>query len=417
LGSLKRYLRKLGPGLITGASDDDPSGIGTYSVAGASLGYSTLWMALFTLPLMSAVQLICARVGMVSGRGIASVVRRRYGLAVLLPMVLALTVANTINAGADLGAIASALALLAPIPPALSVVPISLTLVALQVWGSYRLIASVFRWLTLTLLAYIGSALFAHPDALAVVKATFVPHLELSKPFLATVVAILGTTISPYLFFWQADQEVEEETAKGRHWVWQRKGATRDELSRSKTDVYTGMLLSQVVMYFIILSTAATLHQAGKTSIQSATQAAEALRPLAGEWARALLALGLIGAGFLAVPILTGSAAYAVSEALGWRCGLDERPSRAQGFYAVIVGSTAVGALLNYAGVNPMTALFWTAVLNGLVAPPLLVVIMLLARDEKVMGRQVNTRPLNVLGWLTTGLMFMAAIGLAVTWR
>lgn len=327
---LKRFLKVLGPGLITGASDDDPSGIGTYATAGASLGFATLWLAPVTFPLMASVQFICAKVGMISGRGLAGVLRKHYSGAVLYPAVVALFVANTINAGADIGAIAAGINLLVPVPVAFLIVPIAVTIVALQIWGSYRLIANVFKWLTLALLAYVGSAVLAHPDWGAVLRGTVIPTIQLDRTFLATLVAILGTTISPYLFFWQASQEVEEEVSMGRKSVAERQGATRGELKYAAWDTCIGMLVSNVVMYFIILATGATLFASGQTDIQSATDAAEALRPIAGDAASILLALGLIGAGFLAVPILTGSAAYALSEAFGWRSGLDEEPGRAK---------------------------------------------------------------------------------------
>jgi NRAMP (natural resistance-associated macrophage protein)-like metal ion transporter len=409
-------LKLLGPGLITGASDDDPSGIGTYAVAGAALGYGILWTALVTFPLMAAVQFICAKVGLVTGRGLAGVLRHYYPRALLYPVVLVLLVANTINAGVDLGAIAAGINMLVPVPVAVLVVPVALLIVAVQVWGSYRLIARVFKWLTLALFAYIGSAFFARPDAVAVLRGTFLPAVSFDTGFLATLVALLGTTISPYLFFWQATHEVEEEKALGRKRLWKRKGATDGELRYAFWDVNVGMLFSNVVMYFIILATAATLHRAGKTDIQSAAEAAEALRPLAGEAAGLLLTLGLVGSGFLAVPILTGSSAYAVAEALGWRHGLDEKPHRARWFYAVIVASTLVGAAINFVGVNPVDALFWTAVLNGFLAPPLLVVIMLIANNRAVMGERVNGVVANVLGWATTAAMFAAAVGLVLTW-
>src|SRR5438552_163280 len=276
---VKRFLKMLGPGLITGASDDDPSGIGTYAVAGAALGFATLWTALFTLPLMAAVQLMCARIGMVSGMGLASVLRRHYARNLLYLTVFGLVIANTINAGADIGAIAAAINLVLPIPIAALVVPIALVILALQIWGSYRLIARTFKWLTLALFAYIGSAFYARPNAFAVLQATFIPTFSFDVTFLATLVAILGTTISPYLFFWQADQEVEEEISFGRVTRAARRGATDAELKYAAWDVNLGMFLSNAVMYFIILANAATLFKAGKASIESAADAAQALKP------------------------------------------------------------------------------------------------------------------------------------------
>lgn len=413
---LKRWFKVLGPGLTTGASDDDPSGIGTYATAGASLGFATLWTAPFSFPLMAAVQFICAKVGMVSGMGLAGVLRRHYSRRLLYPAVLALVVANTINAGADLGAIAAAINLLVPVPTAALIVPIALTILALQVWGSYRLIANVFKWLTLALLAYIAAAFFARPDLGAVLKDTFIPRFNRESTYLVTLVAILGTTISPYLFFWQAGQEVEEEISMGRTRLWQRRGASDAELTYAVWDVNIGMFISNMVFYFIVLATAATLYASGKTDIQSATDAAEALRPVAGDAATILFAIGLIGAGFLAVPVLTGSAAYGVAEAFGWRFGLDEKPGKAKQFYGVIAAATLVGILLNFLGINPIRALFVTAVINGFLAPPLLVLIMLVANNRAVMGEHTNGRAMNLLGWLTTVIMFAAAGGLVATW-
>ena len=413
---VKRLFKILGPGLIAGASDDDPSGIGTYSQAGASLGLATLWLALWTFPLMAAIQYICAKIGMVSGQGLASVLRENYPRKLLFPVVMALAVANIINAGVDLGAIGAALNLLIPIPITLVIIPVALLILGVQIWGSYRLIAKVFKWLTLALLTYIGAAFFARPDAGEVLRHAFIPTFQLNKIFLATVVAILGTTISPYLFFWQADQEVEEEVSMGRKQLWQRTGATNAELTYAFWDVNIGMFISNLVMFFIILATASTLFAAGKTNIQTATDAAEALRPLAGNTATLLFAIGLIGAGFLAVPVLTGSATYAVAEAFGLPYGLDRKPGQAKGFYVILVIATLLALLINYLGINPIQALFWTAVINGFIAVPLLVVIMLIANNPKVMGKRVNGRVDNFLGWLTVAVMAAAAIGLILTW-
>jgi NRAMP (natural resistance-associated macrophage protein)-like metal ion transporter len=406
----------MGPGLITGASDDDPSGIGTYAVAGASFGFKTLWMALITFPMMSAVQFMCAKVGMVSGRGLAGVLKTYYPRNVLYIAVFSLVVANSINAGADIGAIAAGINLLAPIPIWSLIVPITLAVIALQVWGSYKMIAGIFKWLSLALLTYVVSAFFCKPNLHEVLRGTLIPSFPMNRAFLSLTVAILGTTISPYMFFWQSNQEVEEEIALGRTTLSQRKGATDAELKYAAVDVNLGMLLSNVVMYFVILSTAATLFKAGKTEVQSAAEAAQALRPLAGRAAEALLALGLIGTGFLAVPILTGSSAYAFAEAFGWEYGFDKRPRRAKAFYWLIAGSTLLGMMINFVGVNPIKALFLTAVINGFLAPPLLVLIMLVTNNKKVMGKRVNGTALNIAGWVTTLAMFAAAIGLAVTW-
>lgn len=415
-GRLPRWLKVVGPGLIAGASDADPSGIGTHAVVGASLGFATLWTSLVTLPLMAAVQFICAKIGMVSGRGMAGVLRRHYPPAVLVPVVVSLVVANSIGAGADIGAVAAGINLLAPVSARLLIVPVALGVLALQVWGSYRLIATIFKWLTLTLVAYIAAAILAKPGLGAVARATFVPHLALDSAYLTALVAIIGTRISPYLFFWQSNQVVEEEVSAGRRRLWQRRGATDAELHYAAVDTNIGMGFANVVFYFIILSTAATLHRTGVTSIGSAAEAAAALEPVAGSAARLLFAVGLIGAGVLGIPVLTGSAAYAVAEGFGWRYGLDETPGRAREFYGVIAASTLAGLALNFIGINPITALLYAGVINGLVAPPVLVLIMLIANNRMIMGDRVNNRVTNLAGWLTVALTTAACCGLALTW-
>jgi len=413
---IKNLLNRLGPGLITGASDDDPSGIGTYSQAGAALGYATLWTAIVTLPLMIVVQHICAKIGMCSGRGLAGVLKRYYSRKLLYPVVIGLVIANTINAGADIAAIAAAINMFVPIPISAMVIPIAIAIVVLQVWGSYRLIMKIFKWLTLSLFAYVIAAFLAKPDWFAVVKATFIPQISFTSEYLTTIVAILGTTISPYLFFWEAGEEVEEEKSEGRTKLADRKGATDKEVKKEKIDTIVGMLFCNVVFYFVILTAGATLHVSGKTDIQTATDAAQALRPLAGNFATVLFGIGLIGAGLLAVPVLTGSAAYAVAETFGWPSGLDEKPRHAKKFYAVIAASTLVGVVIDFMGINPIRALFWTAVINGIVAPPLLVVVMLVANNKRVMGKRTNGPFTNIVGWLAAVVMFVAAIAMFVTW-
>jgi NRAMP (natural resistance-associated macrophage protein)-like metal ion transporter len=413
--ALKQFIDNAGPGLITGASDDDPSGVGTYAIAGASFGYTTLWTALMSFPMMAAVQFTCAKIGMVSGSGLAAVLRERYPRPLVYAVVLALAVANSINAGADIGAIAAAINLLVPIPLPILIAPVGAAILGLQIWGSYALIERWFKWLALGLLAYIGSALFAHPDWTDVLHGTLVPHLSLEPTYLATLIAIFGTTISPYMFFWQPSEEVEEEIGKGRLTIADRQGATPAELKDAAWDTNIGMFVSNLSMYFIILATGATLFQAGETHITSAAQAAQALRPLAGDAAALLLAVGLIGSGFLAVPVLTGSTAYAVADVIGWKSGLSLKPGDARGFYAVIVAGTVFGMLFNFLGINPIDALFWTAVLNGLVAPPLLALVMLTANDSRIMGSWTNGRWLNFLGWGTTLVMGVAGIGLLAT--
>jgi len=405
----------LGPGFVTGASDDDPSGIGTYAVAGATLGLQTLWTALLTFPLMASVQNICARVGMVSGQGLAGVLRDNYPRPLLYGAVALLFVANTINVGADLGAIADAVHTVIGVKAVWLVVPVAAGIVALQIFGSYRLIARVFKWLTLALLAYVVDAFIVHPELSETLRATVVPTLSLDPAYVTTIVAILGTTISPYLFFWQSTEVVEEERAQGRTTVAERRGASDAELRSATVDTVVGMGFSNLVMYFIILATALTLFKAGKTDIKSAADAAEALKPLAGDFAGLLFAIGMIGAGLLAVPILSGSAAYAIAEAFGWRYGLDHKWNRAKEFYGVIIAATALGTALNFFEIDPIDALYWTAVINGVAAPPLLVLLMLAARNERVMREQRIGPVLTTLGWLATGGMFLSLIAFALT--
>ena len=415
-GLFRSIFRLLGPGFISGASDDDPSGIGTYAVAGASFGYSTLWTAFFTVPLMCAIQFMCAKIGLVTGEGLAGVLKKHYSSRLLYPAVLLLIIANTINAGADIGAIAAAVNLLFPVSPRLLIVPVSVLIVVVQVWGSYRFIANTFKWLAFTLVAYIGAAFYAHPNAREVLRATFLPEFKMNSEFLSLMVALFGTTISPYLFFWQANQEVEEEISAGKKTLAQRKGTTTGQLRYAAWDVNIGMLFSNMIMYFVILATAATLFTAGKTKVESAADAARALQPLAGRFASTLFGIGLIGAGVLAVPVLTGASAYAVAETFGWRHGLDKKAARASRFYLFIALSTAVGMLINFTKINPITALVWSAVLNGLLAPPLLVLIIMISNNRSIMGNRVNGRVVNVLGWAAVALMSAAAIALIFTW-
>jgi NRAMP (natural resistance-associated macrophage protein)-like metal ion transporter len=412
--ALKRLGKALGPGLITGASDDDPSGIGTYAQAGAQYGFATLWTTIAMLPMQTAVQYLCAKIGLVTGKGLAGVLREHYRPA-LYPAVIALVVANTLNAGADIGAIAAAINLLVPISAVWFIVPVSLGIIGLQVLGSYHLIEKVFKWLALALLAYVGAALFARPDGIKILTGTLVPTIRLDPAYIGILVALLGTTISPYLFFWQASQEVEEQMSIGRRHLRQRQGASRFELKYALWDTMAGMVFSEIVAYFIILTTGATLFVAGKHDVASATEAAQALRPLAGDASALLLALGLIGAGVLAVPILTGSAAYGVSEAFGWRSGLERKITRAPQFYAVIIAATLVGMVIAILNVNPITALVLSAVINGLVAVPLVFLVMIVCNSRAAMGERTNGRLLNIIGWTTTIAMGIAAIGLIVT--
>jgi NRAMP (natural resistance-associated macrophage protein)-like metal ion transporter len=411
---LRRSLAVLGPGLITGAADDDPSGISSYSVAGAAYGYATLWIALLTFPLMAAIQLMCARLGMVTGRGLAAAVRTYYPRWVLWGSCSILVVANVINIGADLGGMADATQLITGIRSLIWIPVYAFFLIGLLFWSSYKLIARIFKWMTVVLFAYVFASFYAHVDWRHALAVTFVPHLERSRGFLAVLVAILGTTISPYLFFWQAAEEVEEGRSKGRT-VAERKGATSGELRSARADTIVGMFFSNFIMYFIILTTAATLHAHEETDITTARQAAEALRPLAGNGAYLLFTLGLIGTGMLGVPVLVGSCAYAVAEGAAWRGSMADKPRSARMFYAVMGVAMALGLVLNYLGFNAVKMLFWSAVVNGLLAPPLILLVILLTSRHEVMGKRVNPRLLKYLGWATFGVMVAAAVGMLIT--
>lgn len=410
---LTGFLKNLGPGLITGAADDDPSGISTYSVAGALYGYATLWTALLSFPLMAAIQLMCARLGIVTGRGLASVLRQRYSRWVLWFACTLVVVANVFNIGADLGGMADVMQMITGIHAWLWTIFFAVLILALLLWTSYRLMARILKWLTLVLFAYIAAAFMSHPKWSDVLRATFIPHLEWNKDYISVLVGILGTTISPYLFFWQAAQEVEEDRDHGKKTVAQRRGATNRELGVLKSDVVTGMLLSNLVMYFLILTTGATLHLHGQKNIETAKQAAEALRPLAGQGAYWLFALGIIGTGMLAVPVLAGSCAYAIAEGAKWKdASLNLHAGLAPKFYGVIAISIAVGLAFDFAGFNAVRMLFWSAILNGLLAPPLVIMVVLLTSDRKVMGTRINSPAMNVLGWACAAVMSAAAIAL-----
>jgi NRAMP (natural resistance-associated macrophage protein)-like metal ion transporter len=406
-----RFCADLGPGLITGCADDDPSGISTYSMAGASFGYGLLWTALLSLPLMIAVQMMCGRLGMVTGRGLAAVIRLNYPRWVLWGACALLVSANVINIAADLGGMGQGAELVTGINSLIWIPVFGITIAAFLLWSSYRQIARIFKWLTLVLLAYIGTAFLAHVDWHAALSATFIPRFVWSREYLALLLGILGTTISPYLFFWQASQEVEEERAQGRT-LQQRKGATDDELRRLRVDVMTGMFASNLIMYFIVLTTAATLHAHGKTNIQTAREAAEALRPLAGAAAYWLFTLGLIGTGMLGVPVLAGSSAYALAEAAAWKGSLEKKPHKARKFYGVLTASLILGCVLDYAGLDAVKMLFWSAVINGALAPPLILLILLLTGNPDIMGERVNSPVMKLLGWVTFLLMSAATIGM-----
>jgi NRAMP (natural resistance-associated macrophage protein)-like metal ion transporter len=416
-GRFRRFFSNLGPGLITGAADDDPSGISTYSVAGAAFGYRPLWTALFCYPLMASVQLMCARLGMVTGRGLAGVVRRRYSRGVLWTTCMLLMVANVINIGADLGGMGQVTEMVTGLPSMIGTPLYAAVIVSLLFFSSYRQMARILKWLTLVLFSYVICAFLAHPDWKAALLATVVPRVDWSLEYLATFVGLMGTTISPYLFFWQSAQEVEEERAMGRRTLAQRKGATDGELRRSRQDVLTGMLFSNVVMYFIMLTSAATLHASGQIHITTAREAARALEPLAGRGAYWLFSLGIVGTGLLAVPVLAGSCAFAVADAGAWRGTLADRPSVGRRFYAVIAASMVLGLLLDFLGLDAVAMLFWAAVVNGVLAPPLIVIVVLLTSDRKVMGDRTNPPLLRWLGWAAAVVMSAGTAAMLLAWR
>ena len=411
---MRLLFKSLGPGIITGAADDDPSGIATYSVAGAQFGTKLLWTALLTWPMMAAVQMMCARMGKVTGKGLAGNFSERFPRWLLLTFVIALLAANTINIGADLAGMADAAEMLLGINTKLCVVAFALLISWATVRLQYRQIANVLKWLVLALFAYPVTAFVVGADWGQVARATLVPTMPHSRDEWSMLVAILGTTISPYLFFWQTSQEVEEEKDAGQSTLALRRGATVMELELRNVDVGVGAFFSNMVMFFIILTTAITLNRHGLTHIETTRQAAEALRPLAGNFAAVLFTTGIVGVGFLAIPTLAGSAAYAFAETLGWHQGLNKKLKQARAFYLLILLSTGMGVGLDFVGINPVKALYWTAVINGLLAPFLLVAILMVASDKKLMQGQPSSR----LGWivvaLTTAAMFVAGVAMFV---
>ncbi|HEX9095984.1 MAG TPA: Nramp family divalent metal transporter [Candidatus Dormibacteraeota bacterium] len=412
------FMQLLGPGLITGASDDDPSGIGTYSQVGSQFGYGLLWLAVFTFPLMTAVQELCARIALQTGVGLGASLRRKFPRWLVGIAILGLLAANTFNVGADLGAVAAAGSLLSrgALHAIWLVVPVALLIISMQVFATYGTIFKIFKWLTLALFAYVITAFFAHPPLLEVVKATVIPHIEFSKNFAMALVAVLGTTISPYLFFWQASSEVDELAAAGDTDPQRgRPGLRRSELRAARTDVVIGMAFSNLVMYFIILTSAAVLHAHGKTGVQTADQAAAALAPLAGPFAFIVFSVGLVGAGLLAIPILTGSATYAIKEFFGFGGSLASKPRNRPTFYLVLTLATVAGVVMNFVHLDPIRALFIAAVINGVLAPPLLLLIVILGADGAVMKRHASGRASLALTGIATAFMAVAAITMFAT--
>jgi NRAMP (natural resistance-associated macrophage protein)-like metal ion transporter len=409
--------RALGPGLLTGASDDDPSGIATYSQAGAQFGYGLGWTLLLTFPLMAAVQEISARIGRVTGRGIAGNLRRHYARPLVMAIVALVLFANTVNLAADLGAMAAAVNLLAGGNAKLYVLAIGVISVLLEIFVRYERYVAVLKWLTLSLLAYVATVFVVGVPWGEAATRLVVPQIAWNADFMMMVVAVLGTTISPYLFFWQAEEEVEDQQQEpGAHALRQAPEQAPRELQRIRIDTLVGMALSNLVALFIVWTTAATLHAHGITAIETSAQAAEALRPIAGDFAFAVFAAGIVGTGLLALPVLAGSAAYALGEACGWPVGLAHKWRRARAFYATIAAATAIGVVLNFTPIDPVRALVWSAVVNGVCAAPIMALMMLLGTSRGVMGRFVLPPALRILGWLATAAMGAAAIVMIASW-
>lgn len=407
------FLKTLGPGLITGASDDDPSGIGTYSQVGAAYGLGLSWLCLYLLPMMCAVQETVARIGIVTQHGLAHVIRERYGKRVLFPIVALLLLANTVNIGADIGAMIASLQLLVPVNFFVGAIVLTVAMTALEVFVPYHRYARILKFTTISLFGYVITAFIIHPDWAAVARSLVTPHIQLNAAFIAAIVAVMGTTITPYLFFWQAAEEVEEAEDKGRLGDF-REVALNSEIKTMRRDTYTGMTFANVVFLAIIVTTAFVLHAHGITNVDSAQTAALALRPLAGQFASALFALGIFGVGLLAVPVLAGSSAYALAEAFGWREGLSRKPEEARHFYWQIIAAMLVGLALNFTGWNPIKALYYSAIVNGLAAPVIMFFVFRVGRDPGIMGKHTNPRWVNVWGTIATVLMGGAALLLGV---
>lgn len=412
MGALRRFWKILGPGLVTGAADDDPSGIATYSQTGALFGYGQLWTVLFSYPFMTVVQEMCGRIGLVTGDGLSGVIKRNFAKPVLFAAVGLLVVANTINIGADLGAMAASVQLLVPVPFIVLLIAIAGGTLLLEIFVPYPAYARVLKYLALCLLAYIIAAILVERDWGHVIISLFTPHIEFSKAYILNIAAFLGTTISPYLFFWQADEEVEEEIAahKIADMGVGTPAVSNSDVRKMRADTALGMFFSNMVTFFIIVTVAATLGAGGIHSIDTASQAAEALRPVAGNFAFLLFTLGILGTGLLAVPVLAGSAGYAVAEALGWKAGLGKRFGQAPGFYLVIVGITVIGLLVNLMPVGSITLLYYAAMVNGVLAPPLMILILLIANSRAIMGERTNGALSNVLGIIITFVMSIVCL-------
>jgi len=414
--SKPRLLGVLGPGLITGASDDDPSGIATYSQVGAQLGFSSLWLMVFSYPLMAATQEVSARIGRTTGHGIAGNLRRHYAPWIGITCIALLLIANVINLGADLGAMGDVAATVVGGPRALYIVAFGAICVAMQVLIQYTRYVAVMKWLTLVLLAYFGTMMMVRIPWNEVAWGLLVPTLHTSKDFISIVVAVLGTTISPYLFFWQSSQEAEDQREQPqRDPLVKAPEQAPNAFARIRLDTMVGMGVSNLVALAIIITTAATLHANGTTDVETAQQAADALKPVAGEFAFLVFAIGIIGTGFLAVPVLAGSAAYAIGEALRWPVGLARKPLEARAFYVTLCIATVVGSTMNFLPIDPIRALYGSAVINGVLAAPIIVFMMLMASNRRVMGEFTLPQPLKLLGWLSAGVMGACAVGLLAT--
>lgn len=409
-------LRSLGQGIIAGAADDDCSAVGTYSQAGAGFGYTFVWTAPFLLPMMVTVVYLSSKLGQVTGSGLFSVIRNQYPRGLLYTILVFVIVGNTIEAAADIGGIAAALHILVPVPQAILVALVAVTSLALQIWGSYRQITNVFRFLALFMLTYVVSACLAHPDIHQLAHSLFHPHLELKRDSLAILVAMIGTALSAYLFTWQSNEEVEEKIAAGKVRLQERRGTTEGRLRATLVDILLGMFCSALVMYSILIASASTLFASGKHSIETAADAAKALAPVAGHSASLLFALGIAGVGFLAIPIMTTGAAYDVCQSLGRRNGLHLKPAEGKLFYGTIAAVMIAAAALNFLGVNAMRALVFAGIAQGFSTPPLMLLIMLLTNSGGMMGNRRNTLILNLLGWCTTAVIFAASLVLIWTW-
>ena len=404
---VKYYLRVLGPGVITGASDDDPSGIGTYSSVGAMFGFAILWTAAWLLPIMLAVQEACARIGIVANHGLTHVLGKHYNKKIVLGIVILLIIANVVNIGADLGAMAASLKMLTGADLYFGAVFFALLIILMEIFFQYHVYVRVLKWLTLSVFAYIFAGFMSHPNWFEVLKNAFVPTMRFNSNYVFALIAIFGTTITPYLFFWQASEEVEENKMLKVKW---NKLAVHTRVREMRTDVGAGMLLANIVFFFIILTTAQALFKNGVTNIGSAEQAALALKPFAGNMAYLFFALGIIGTGVLAVPILAGSGAYALCEVMKWREGLELKFSRAKGFYLIIAFSIIVGLLINFIGIEPIKALYYSAYLNGIIALPLLIAIMIVGNDKRIMGTETHPGWVKFFGWLAVVFMSTAIV-------